>query len=170
MRTPAVRWPEDGTWWSKSFPCGLRGVTTPVIVAVVHYGKTTERRVVVVVHTYPARWFPARSSSPAAPPLAPATLGSWRRRRLVGWRWRCARQVTHQACKKTKTLANACVTTYPRRDGACRKGPRRSQPRWQSSGWWAATCLGACRAESAEGRRVNTKVSVSTTDRNTVLF
>ncbi len=30
MKTPAARWPEGGTWWSKSSPCDLWGVTASV--------------------------------------------------------------------------------------------------------------------------------------------
>lgn len=95
MRTPAVHWPEGGTWWSKSFPYGLWRVTAAVnqlslgcdsrelfpshawkTLHWCHAGCWRE------VQSYPARWAQAQSASLSARRLAPATPGSLHRRQL----------------------------------------------------------------------------------------
>lgn len=57
---------------------------------------------------------------------------------------------TTYSCKCSHTIHEF---TYPQQAGVCQRGPKRSRPRLQSSGWWAGLCLAACQAESAEVSR-----------------
>lgn len=83
MKTPGVRWPEGGTWWSKSSPCGLRGVTGTVnqlhLFWLLYVWPDNQQSIIDTTSSsksYLAWWPQARSGSLSAPPLVPATPGS----------------------------------------------------------------------------------------------
>lgn len=174
-RTPAVLWPEDGTWWSKSFLCGLRRVTALINQLLFTFLLLIYCSILCALwdnntvisgfrHTFqdhlrlghrllqPSLWYLPHSDLCI----------------IAGLGYRDSR-ITWLIQHLNARLYSVHALTYPQPAGVCQKGPRRGRPRWQSSGWWAGTCLEACRAESAEGRRVNAQVSVSRTD-NKIVF
>lgn len=72
---------------------------------------------------------------------------------------RSARQTTRSAANTHSRPTQGF--TYPQQAAVCQKGPMRSRPHLQNSGWWAGPSLAVGQAESAGSEEKNTHTVLS---------